>query len=367
MLNVLFLTFINNEDIFVLQSIEKKFIISVLILLILSISKSFAINLENFNSKAGVITLMYHRFDENKYPSTNIKSEIFVEQLKLINEAKIEFITFKKFDEIIKTNMDKNYILLTIDDAFESFYINAWPILKKKKIPFLLFVNTREVGQNGYMTWAQIKELHKNDLVSIGNHSHSHEYLIDWNNKKIINDLKTSISIFKKELGYSPKVFSYPFGEYSNNLKKIVNDLNFNYAFGQHSGVIDPTKDFFELPRFPINEKYGELKRFKTILSTLPFPYESITPKDRYLKGSENPPEVKIKFFAKLINIKNINCYSNEGNIWRKSDIQFINNYELNILLKEKFKSERGRINCYLQDESGKWRWLGIQYVIAEY
>ena len=131
--------------------------------------------------------------------------------------------------------------------------------------------------------------------------------------------------------------------------------------------MIDKTKDLLELPRFPINEKYGELKRFKTILSTLPFPYESITPKDRYLNNNENPPKIKIKFFKDLINIKNINCYSNEGNIWKKSNIKFINEYELNIILREKFKSERGRINCSLQDIEGGWRWLGIQYVIAEY
>ena len=217
------------------------------------------------------------------------------------------------------------------------------------------------------MTWDQIRELDESSLVSIGNHSHSHEYLIDWTDDKIRNDLKTSINIFKKELKYSPKFFSYPFGEYSNNLKKIVHDLNFKYAFGQHSGVIDQTKNFLELPRFPINEKYGELKRFKTILSTLPFPYESITPEDRYLKINENPPNIKIKFYNNLINVKNINCYSNEGNIWRKSDLKFINEYELNILIKEKFKSERGRINCSLQDKEGGWRWLGIQYVIAEY
>ena len=36
-------------------------------------------------------------------------------------------------------------------------------------------------------------------------------------------------------------------------------------------------------------------------------------------------------------------------------------------MFKDKFKSERGRINCSLWVESGKWRWLGIQYVIAEY
>ena len=350
-----------------LQSIDKKFIISVLILLLLSISKSFGINLNEFNPDKGVIALMYHRFNENKYPSTNVRNDIFVEHLKEIKNSKIEFITFEKFEKIIKTSIEENYLLLTIDDAFESFYVNAWPILKNKQIPFVLFVSTREIGKHGYMNWEQIKELDSNNLVTIGNHSHSHEYLIDWKENKIKSDLETSIKIFEKKLGYSPKIFSYPFGEYSISLKKIVANLNFEFAFGQHSGVIDPTKDFLELPRFPINEKYGDLKRFKSIIQTLPFPYENITPENRYLKQDENPPDIKIKFFDNLINIKNINCYSNEGNIWRKSDIQFISDNELMIVLKEKFKSERGRINCSLWEKSGKWRWLGIQYVIAEY
>jgi len=351
----------------VLQSIDKKFIISVLILLIVSISKSFGVDINNLDTKKGIIALMYHRFEENKYPSTNIRNEVFLEHLKEINNSGIEFITLEKFEKLIKTNINKNYLLLTIDDAFESFYLNAWPILKKKKIPFILFVSTREVGKSGYMNWKQIKEISNNELVSIGNHSHSHEYLIDWEDKKIKEDLKTSINIFKNKMGYSPKIFSYPFGEYSINLKKIVSDLDFEFAFGQHSGVIDPTKNFLELPRFPINEKYGKIKRFKSIIETLPFPYEKITPENRYLKKNENPPEIRIKFFENLINIKNINCYSNEGNEWRKSDIKFISENELEILLKEKFKSERGRINCSLWEEGGKWRWLGIQYVISEY
>ena len=121
-----------------LQSIDKKFIISVLILLLLSISKSFGINLNEFNPDKGVITLMYHRFNENKYPSTNIRNEIFLEHLDEINNSKFEFISFNKFNEIIKSKMEKNYLLLTIDDGFESFYLNAWPVLKKRKIPWSL-------------------------------------------------------------------------------------------------------------------------------------------------------------------------------------------------------------------------------------
>ncbi len=310
---------------------------------------------------------MYHIFEENKYPSTNIKIEIFSKHLDEINNMDIDFISYKKFKEIIKKNLDRNYILLTIDDAFESFYLNAWPLLKVRKIPFVLFVSTREIGKYGYMTWDQIKEISSSNLVTIGNHSHSHDYLIDWDENKIKSDLKNSIKIFKKELGYSPNFFSYPFGEYSFKLKKIVNDFNFEFAFGQHSGVIDPTKDFLELPRFPINEKYGDLKRFKSILQTLPFPYDKITPENRYIKDDNNPPKVKIKFFENLINVKNINCYSNEGNVWKKSKLKFINTNELSIILKEKFISERGRINCSLWEKGGKWRWLGIQYVIAEY
>ena len=77
-------------------------------------------------------------------------------------------------------------------------------------------------------------------------------------------------------------------------------------------------------------------------------------------------PDV-LSFYKDGPNIKNITCYSNEENKWRKSKINFVNDNELKILLEGKFTTERGRINCSLRDKSGKWRWLGIQYVIAEY
>jgi len=319
------------------------------------------------NFAHGVVTLMYHRFEENKYPSTNIKIKVFKKHLKEINDSGFEFIDFDNFNKIVKSKIEKNYLLLTIDDAFESFYAYAWPILKEKKIPFILFVSTREIGKHGYMTWDQVKEIDSYDFATVGNHSHSHDYLVDWDDAKIINDLETSINIFKNKIGYSPKIFSYPFGEYSLKFKNIVSDLNFDFAFGQHSGVIDPTKDFLELPRFPVNEKYGELKRFKSILSNMPFPYKKITPENRYIKAEKNPPEIVVQFYKDLIQVKNINCYSNEGDIWRKSDIEFIDENNLKIVLKEKFVTERGRINCTSLGAGGKWRWLGIQYVVAEY
>ena len=309
---------------------------------------------------------MYHRFEENKYPSTNIRINDFKKHIEIIEQNNIKFINPNDFENELKDNKLQRKILLTIDDGFLSFYENAWPILKEKKIPFILFVSTREIGAFNYMTWDQIKEIGKEDFVEIGNHSHTHEYLVDENNESIKKDIEKSISIFKKNLGKNSQFFSYPFGEYSIDFKNIIKDLNFKYAFGQHSGVMDETKDLYELPRYPINEKYGEIERFKSLTKTLPFKYKSIYPEEKYLLQDKNPPEVKIHFFDNIKNLKSVNCYSNEGNNWRQSDIKFENSNTLLINIAEKFVGERGRINCSLRDPSGLWRWLGIQFVVSE-
>ena len=325
-------------------------------------SNSTIKNIDDF----GIISLMYHRFEENKYPSTNIKVKDFKEHIQIIEENEISFINPNNFEEELKNNKTERKILLTIDDGFSSFYENAWPILKEKKIPFILFVSTREVGSFNYMTWSQIKELDKENFVEIGNHSHTHEYLVDENNELIKADIEKSMSIFKNRLGRNSKFFSYPFGEYSLKFKDIIKALGFKYAFGQHSGVIDETKDFYELPRFPINEKYGKIKRFNFITKTLPFKYKKIYPDERYLLKNKNPPNVKIVFHKNIKNLKSLSCYSNEGNKWRESDIKFESPDILLINISEKFFGERGRINCSLRDPSGFWRWLGIQFVVGD-
>ena len=73
--------------------------------------------------------------------------------------------------------------------------------------------------------------------------------------------------------------------------------------------MIDETKDLWELPRFPINEKYGEIKRFSTLVKTLPFKYKKIKPEDRYLIQSKNPPRVNIEFHEGYKNLNQINCF----------------------------------------------------------
>jgi len=344
------------------QLIIKKLLIIFLLSIFLP---SQLLSVNNSIEDKGIVVLMYHRFDENKYPSTNIKINNFIEHIELIKKKEFKFINPNDFENMLLNKKNERKILLTIDDGFKSFYDNAWPILKKQKIPFILFVNTREVGTYGYMNWDQIKEIAKEKFVHIGNHSFSHEYLIDKKNEEIIHDINRAINDFKKNLGYNSPFFSYPFGEYSNNFKDIIKNFGFKYAFGQHSGVVDETKDFYELPRFPINEAYGEIKRFKTILKTIPLKFKSILPEEKYIDDENNPPQIIIEFFDDLKNIKLLNCYSNEQNSWRKSELEYLEDFKIKINLIGKFTTERGRVNCSLRETDGSWRWLGIQFVVS--
>jgi peptidoglycan/xylan/chitin deacetylase (PgdA/CDA1 family) len=334
----------------------------IIILLFISNSKAEEINIKYYSDDSGILSLMYHRFNEDKYPSTNIKMNIFKQQIQIIKKLKYTFYDPQNLEKNFHTIKKEKKILITIDDAFSSFYKFAWPYLKEENIPFILFVSTETVGKNGYMTWDQIKELEKENIAYIGNHSHSHDYLVNLKNDDFINDIDTSSQIFKKKLGYNPIFFSYPFGEYSLLIKQYISK-NFKFSFGQHSGVIDINKDPYELPRFPINEKYGDLKRFKFLINLNPLQYKSLYPEEKYLTNN-NPPKFLVEFFDEQKNIDNINCFSDEGNKWEKSNIKFDQN-TLKLNFKSKFNFRRGRINCSLND-NGIWRWFGVQFSVKQ-
>jgi len=76
---------------------------SIIILFIFIFSFYINSNAEDNNSKQysrdeGVVSIMYHRFNESRYPSTNIQIEIFKEHLKIIKNSKFDFFHPKDFE-----------------------------------------------------------------------------------------------------------------------------------------------------------------------------------------------------------------------------------------------------------------------------
>ena len=57
----------------------------------------------------GTLSLMYHRFNENKYPSTNIQMEIFIKQINLIEENKQIVELNKKCLDLVTLHREKKH------------------------------------------------------------------------------------------------------------------------------------------------------------------------------------------------------------------------------------------------------------------
>ena len=175
------------------------------------------------SKKEGLMTnyasfIMYHRFGENRYPSTKIKKEQFSKHINELLKPKYNVINIEQaLDAINNKKLVKDRsVVITIDDAYSSVFNYAWPIFKKHNIPFTLFVSTDVIDNNtpGYMSWEEIRILRDNG-ITIGSQTKSHPHMYKLNKQKIISELSMSNKRFVDEIGSQPKIFAYPYGEYN--------------------------------------------------------------------------------------------------------------------------------------------------------
>ena len=209
---------------------------------------------------------LLHRIGDNRYPSTNTPIKELEKYLKYVKSHNFKAIKLSTLVKKIENNesLDK-LVVFTIDDNFKSFYKNGLPLFKKYNIPFTLFVYVESANRHypDFMNWQEIKEASK--YGEIGIHSYSHPHLATLSNKEIIKDTIKAINSFKKHLGYVPNMYAYPYGEYDNRVKKIINKF-FKIICNQNPGAIDNTTLINDMDRIALTgivniEKKLKLKR----------------------------------------------------------------------------------------------------------
>jgi len=85
------------------------------------------------NAFSGQInTFLYHRFDEQRYPSTNIAAQIFKQQLDYLKENNIEVVSLTEIATRISSrqNLPARAVALCADDSYRSFLDVAMPLLR---------------------------------------------------------------------------------------------------------------------------------------------------------------------------------------------------------------------------------------------
>lgn len=253
------------------------------------------------------VVFMYHRFGESEYPSTSVTVEQFRAHLDYLDQAGFHVWPLDK----LVTALQKGYpvpdhtVAITVDDAYESVYTQAYPLLKSHGFPFTVFVSTAAVDKKlpAFMSWEQMREMAEHG-AQYANHTVSHAHLLvrkrnesdsEWQ-ERIRDEVTRAQGRLHQELGddvnESPRLFAYPYGEYDTALAGLVTQMGY-VAFGQESGAIGLPFDPRSLPRYPINQHFADMDGFKLKANTVAMPLESVTPWDPTQESAVGQPHMR--------------------------------------------------------------------------
>jgi len=231
--------------------------------------------------------LVYHRFDDNRYPTTNTSKKALIKQFEYFKNNGYKVVKLSKLISYLKEKkqIPSNWIVLTIDDGYKSFLKNGFEIFKKYNYPFTIFIYVKATGQKygDFLTWEEIKQISKSPLAEFGIHSYAHPHLTNLTNQEIKKDTLKAIKYFKKHLRIIPKYYAYPYGEYDDRVKNLIKPY-FEAIFNQNLGDVTAKSDIFDINRCAVVGKSNikEKLKYKTYYIDWISPKEY--PKDNILK-----------------------------------------------------------------------------------
>jgi peptidoglycan/xylan/chitin deacetylase (PgdA/CDA1 family) len=332
--------------------------------------KSSTNSIENslFNAdhqKKEVVVFVYHRFGNDKYPSTNISLENFEKHLSYLKNNHFLVLNFGAAIDYIN-NPEITYrpkvACITVDDGYKTFINNGLPLLKKYGFPATVFINSESVGGGTYMDWEELKNIH-DEGIEIGNHSHSHAYFLNTPENERIGHFKEDVQkcqeAINSHLGFYPEIFAYPYGEFDLEMGRTLQSLGFKAAAAQNSGVMHQY-DNFAIPRFPMAGPYVKLEGFIEKANMKALRIKEKTPQSFGI-GKENPPELRVIFQSDSADLSRINCFVPQGCETQLDDLNMI------IKAKKPLTNRRTLYTITAPAKEGKgWYWFSHLWIRPE-
>ena len=273
-----------------------------ILLLYLFISPSIAFTKQEMNDNkhpSGVTVLIYHRFGEDRYPTTNVSVDRFREQMAYLKDNNYQVVPLSSLVNALKENkkIPNRAVVITIDDGYRSVYDHAWPILQEFGYPFTVFIYVKATENKhwNYMTWDQAREM-KAAGVDFQNHSFAHYRLasrpddmddadyLAW----IRADLAVSTRIMSEELKERPRFYAVPYGEYNQAVIDTTRSFGYEAVFMQDPGSVSQDTDMFSIPREPIlGTEWSTLEHFQMVLERVDLPFAAEMPPAGALPGPQ--------------------------------------------------------------------------------
>lgn len=258
---------------------------------------------------------VYHRFGDAKHASTNTSLEELEKEFQYFKDNNYEVVKLEQIIEKVKNKepVPSNWVALTIDDSYKSFYDNGLPIFKKYNYPFSLavYVKATQKGYQDFMSWDEVKEASQYGSISL--HSYDHPHLTQLSAQEIKKDTQKGIELFQKHLGYKPSIYVYPYGEYNEQVAQAIKSFGFDAILNQNNGSVNATSDVQDINRIALVGEVNIKQKLRYNTLDVQWMEPKSYPKDNILKRvvAKVDPKIKnIKLYVtgstwKDINVKN--------------------------------------------------------------
>ncbi len=244
---------------------------------------AFALSLTFAQGDDGVDVpiIMYHSVlkDNRQSPKYIVTPEQLERDLEFLSERGFTAITIGELIEYVydKQPLPEKPIILTFDDGHYNNMYYAYPLMEKYGMKMVIsvvgeYADTFSGGDESkptysYLTWAQIDELQKSDIVEIQNHTYALHAITEKRSgckknkgesneeyERILREDLTKLQkLLKEKTGRSPTAFTYPFGGVSNASCEIIKELGFLASLSCKEGsnkITHDTECLYLLKRF---------------------------------------------------------------------------------------------------------------------
>ncbi len=316
------------------------------------------------------VVLMYHRFGEDEYPSTNIRIEQLEAQLEYLQENDYSVVPLARVLAALEHGqpLPERAVAITVDDAYRSVYTGGFPRLAAAGMPFTVFVSSDPVDQAlpDYMTWDQMREMSAMG-VSFANHGAAHDSVISRiageddtaRLARVRANVEAGARRLAEELEPLGNAFAFPYGEYDAAAAGMLREMGY-VNFGQHSGAIGPLSDLRAVPRFPMAEAFAGMDQFPTKVSSGPLPVLALEPWDPVTSARE--PVIEVELADGDARYAELACYvGGQGRVdvrWLEAHSRF------RVGPASPFGAGRHRVNCTAPRNDGGYLWFSHQWIV---
>ena len=153
--------------------------------------------------------LMLHevtRDEQPLHPGLSITCENLEKLLDTAAKAGISIVPINEIHEAASSRR----AVLTFDDIFASACENAFPVLRKRGVPYTVFITAEYIGQPGFISREQLDALKQDPLCTIGFHALHHRMMRELNDGEIAEN--TDPATFEKAYGIRCEYFAFPYG-----------------------------------------------------------------------------------------------------------------------------------------------------------